>query len=538
VTAQTNVDFRHTDGSSGRHYIMETMSAGLAVFDYDGDGWEDIYFLNGAPLPGADSSVRPTNALFRNRGDFRFDNVSHLAGVADDGFGLGVTVGDFNNDGFLDLYLNNFGPNVLLQNNGDGTFSDVTLQAGVDNGHKVAGGAAFLDIERDGDLDLYVANYIDFQYEKHVERRVLGYPVYPSPRDYRAVPDTLYRNEGDGRFSDISVESGVGAHAGTGMGIVAADYDGDGDTDVFVCNDVDANFLMVNDGTGHFEELGLLLGAAYNGFGDENASMGVDCGDYDNDGLLDFIMTSYQTEFPVLYRNRGEGLLEDATAEANVGAPVLHYVNWGVGFADFDNDGFRDIYIANGHTDDYVDFFDQTTAYKCPNTLLWNLKNGKFADVSQLCGDGMTPVYASRGAAFEDLDNDGRVDIVVLNSRDLPSIIRNETPPENNWLEIGFLARRNNRFGVGTRVTVFAENLRSVAEVITGRGYQSHWGLRLHFGVGKAQRIDRVEIRWPDGTTESFGPVEAKTWLVFCEGEGPLRIGGGKGELPPAPQTR
>lgn len=517
VTGQTGIDFRHTDGSSGQHYIMETMTGGLAIFDYDGDGQEDIYFLNGAPLPGTQVDVPPTNHLYRNLGQFRFRKVTAEAAVGDPGFGLGVSVADYNNDGFLDIYVNNFGPNVLFRNNGDGTFTDVTAEAGVANGHKVGAGVAFLDIEGDGDLDLYVANYVKFAWEKHVRRLVKGYPVYPSPRDYQGMPDTLFRNEGDGTFVDISAASGIGCCPGTGMGVVAADYDGDGDPDVFVCNDVDANFLFVNDGQGQFEELGMLFGAAYNWYGDENASMGVDCGDYDNDGLLDYIMTSYQDEFPVLYRNTGEGRLEDVTATTGVGPPVLAQVNWGVGFADFDNDGFRDIFIANGHTDDYVEFFDPTGVYKAPNTLLWNLGTGKFADVSRLCGDGMAPAYSSRGAALEDLDNDGRVDVVVLNSRDPPTVIANATPAGNAWLEISLLADRANRFGVGAEVTVQAGSLRSVAPVVSGRGYQSHWGLRLHFGLGKATKVDQVTVRWPGGGVDRFGPLQVNRWIILTQ---------------------
>ncbi|MCS7239233.1 MAG: CRTAC1 family protein [Thermoguttaceae bacterium] len=517
ITPETGIDFCHTDGSSGQHYIMEAMTGGLATFDYDGDGWEDIYFLNGAPLPGTKVDVPPTNHLYRNLGHFRFQKVTDQAGVGDPSFGLGVGVADYNNDGFLDIYINNFGPNVLFRNNGDGTFTDVTAEAGVANGQKVGAGVAFFDMEQDGDVDIYVANYVFFQWERHVRRLVKGYPVYPSPRDFGGTPDTLFRNEGDGTFTDVSQSSGVGCCPGTGMGIVAADYDSDGDADVFVCNDVDANFLFVNDGKGHFEELGMLLGAAYNWYGDENASMGVDCGDYDNDGRLDFIMTSYQDEFPVLYKNMGDGRLEDVTAATNVGPPLLQYVNWGVGFADFDNDAFRDIFIANGHTDDYVEFFDPTGVYKAPNTLLWNLGTGKFADVSRLCGDGLAPVYASRGAAFEDLDNDGRIDVVVLNSRDPPTVIANQTALGNSWLEISLLSQRINRFGIGAEITVEAGALRTVAQVISGRGYQSHWGLRVHFGLGKAKTVEQITIRWPGGQVSRLGPFPANQWIIVAQ---------------------
>ncbi len=517
VSAESGIDFVHTDGSSGRHYIIEAMSAGLAIFDYDGDGREDIYFLNGAPLLGTEVDSPPRNALYRNLGSFRFENVSGVSGSDDLGFGLGVTAGDYNQDGFVDIYLNNSGPNVLLRNNGDGTFSDVTVEAGVDNGDKVGAGASFLDIDNDGDLDLYVANYLVFRYELHVVRFTAGYPTYPSPRDYRPVPDTLYRNEGDGTFKDISEPSGVGRCAGTGMGIVAADYDADGDTDVFVCNDVAQNFLFINYGTGNFEEMGLLLGAAYNCFGDENASMGVDCGDYDNDGRLDFMMTSYQGELPVLYRNMGDGRLEDVTAATGAGTGVFQHVNWGVGLVDFDNDGHRDIFIANGHTEDNVDYFDQTTSYKARNTLLWNLGTGRFQEVSRLCGDGLQPVHASRGAAFEDLDDDGDVDVAVLNSREKPTILRNDTPPVHRWLKVHLRGVRQNRFGVGAQVRVHAGKESWVAEVHSGRGYQSHWGLRLHFGLGKHKEVDRLVVRWLGGKIQELGSVPTNQTIVITE---------------------
>ena len=321
VTAETGITFRHTDGGCGRRYIMETVSAGLALFDYDNDGDIDIYFLNGAPLRGARFEKPPRNALYRNDGGWRFTDVTDEAGVGDTGYGLGVAIGDYDNDGDQDIYLNNYGPNVLYRNNGDGTFTDVTEAAGVGNGNRVGAGVCFLDIDKDGDLDLYVANYLKFSYDRHVETSTRGYPVYANPGLYPADPDTLYRNNGDGTFTDISVESGVAAHAGWGMGIVSADFDNDGDTDVFIGNDVAENFLFQNDGTGKFEETGLLAGTAYDLHGDEQGSMGVDCGDFDNDGLLDFYVTSYQNQLATLYRNCGEGVFEDVTALT--GAPNL-----------------------------------------------------------------------------------------------------------------------------------------------------------------------------------------------------------------------
>ena len=518
VTGETGISFRHTDGSSGRRYVFEPMSAGLALFDYNGDGRIDVYFLNGAPLPGARADVPPTNALWRNEGNWRFTDVTREAGVGDTGFGLGVTVGDYDNDGDGDLYLNNFGPNVLYRNNGDGTFTDVTGEAGVANGNLVGAGTCFLDVDADGDLDLYVANYLEFDFDMDVDRTVDGMASYPSPRDYVPVPDTLYLNHGDGTFADVSLERGVGTCAGTGMGMVAADYDNDGDTDVFVLNDVAENFFFVNDGTGHFEESAMVVGAAYNVFGDENASMGVDCGDYDNDGLLDFIMTSYQAQSPVLYRNMGDGLLEDVTSLAGAGAGTYPYVNWGTGLVDFDNDGDRDVFIANGHTEDNIDRRDRSTAYRVRNVLLMNTGDGKFVDVSDRAGDGLLPVHASRGAAFDDLDNDGDVDAVILNSREKPTILRNDSPHQNHWIQIRLRGVRSNRDGVGARVTVTAGDLVQIDEVHSGRGYQSHWGTRLHFGLGGRDRVDRIEIRWLGGGVDVLENVPADRLLVLEEG--------------------
>jgi enediyne biosynthesis protein E4 len=500
VTAQTGIAFRHTDGGGGRRYIVETVTAGLATFDYDGDGLIDIYFLNGAPLEGTEHhGPAPRNALYRNHGDGTFSDVTLQAGLGDTGFGLGVAAGDYDNDGFPDLYVNNYGRNVLYRNNGDGTFTDVTLQAGVDAGELVGAGAAFLDIDSDGQLDLYVANYIDFTYENHVPRSMDGFPEYAGPRDYRPVPDILYRNNGDGTFTDISDQSGIGQHAGTGMGLVCADFNNNGHTDVFVLNDVAENFLFQNDGTGRFEEVGLVLGAAYNGHGDELGSMGIDCGDFDNDGWLDFFMTSYQGELPVLYRNAGGYALEDVTQRSGAGAGALPYVNWGTGLVDFDNDGHRDLFVANGHLQDLIDQYDQSTAYEVRNLVLRNTGEERFEDVSESAGDGMRVKRSSRGAAFDDLDNDGRIDVVILNSRSEPTVLRNQSPGDNRWIQLRLIGTRANRDAVGSRVTVVTGDRKQVAEVHSGRGYQSHFGTRLHFGLGCQNRVDRLEIRWHRG---------------------------------------
>lgn len=517
VTGKTGITFVHTDGSSGERYIVETVTAGLALFDYDGDGRIDIYFLNGAPLRGSEVDVPPRNALYRNEGEFRFADVTAEAGVGDTGFGLGVAVADYDNDGDQDLFVNNYGPNVLYRNNGDGTFSEATEQSGVPAGNKVGAGASFLDMDADGDLDLYVANYVKFTYETHIVHAKDGFPQYVSPREYPYEPDELYRNNGDGTFTDTNVESGVGRHAGSGMGMVCADYDNDGDTDVFVLNDVAGNFLFENDGAGRFEQVGLMSGAAYNGYGDELGSMGIDSADYDNDGWFDFFMTSYQSELPVLYRNTGSRTLEDVTVRTGAGAGAFPYVNWGTGLVDFDNDADRDIFMACGHLQDNVELFDSTSAYRVRNILLANTGDGTFVDVSNTSGDGMSVELSSRGTAFDDLDNDGDIDAVILNSRDEPTVLGNVSSGGNHWIQIRLSGTIANRDGVGARVTVVAGDLVQVDEVRSGRGYQSHWGTRLHFGLARHDRVDRIEIRWIGGGVDVMEDVEADQVVTIIE---------------------
>ena len=517
VTSEAGIGFTHTDGGSGRFYLVEHVSAGLTLFDYNGDGLIDIYFLNGSPLKGTKSTGIPGNALYRNEGNWTFTDVTEKARVGDTGYGLGVTAADYDNDGDQDLYVNNFGPNVLYRNNGNGTFSDVTEAANAGNGDRVGAGVCFLDADRDGDLDLYVSNYVVFSYDKHVPRSVLGVPLYPSPRDYEPDPDTLYRNNGDGTFTDVSEESGIDLHAGAGMGITCGDYDNDGDTDIFVCNDVQANFLFQNDGTGRFDEVGLFSGTAYDFSGVAQGSMGVDCSDYNNDGWFDFFMTNYQDELPVLYRNSGTGFFEDVSLQTGAGVSAERYVTWGTGFADFRNCGWRDIFIACEHLIEDAQMRVEHDGYAARNILLMNLGNEKFVDVSEDSGNGLEPIMVSRGAGFDDLDNDGDLDVVVLNSRNRPTIIRNESTNENHWLQVRLEGTKTNRDGVGAQVKVVAGDLVQIDEVHSGRGYQSHYGTRLHFGLGKSEQVDRVEVRWVGGVTEVFENVKVDQRVTLRE---------------------
>ncbi len=523
VTAASGIEFRHTDGSTGEHYIVEYVSAGLALFDYDNDGDVDIYFLNGAPPRHRSAPTPPSNALYRNEGDWTFTDVTKQAGVGDVHHGLGVTVGDYDNDGDADLYLNNYGPNVLLRNNGNGSFTDVTQAAGVGNGDRVGAGTCFLDMDADGDLDLYVANYIQFSYDKHVSRTLRGFPVYASPRDYSPEPDTLYRNNGDGTFTDVSRTSGIAAHAAYGMGMVCADYDRDGDTDVFVGNDTGANFLFRNDGHGNFEEVGLLTGFAYDGSGKIQGSMGVECGDFDNDGYLDFHATSYQNELSTLYRNLEGTLFEDVSRSSGAGLGTFPQVTWGNGLVDFDNDGDRDLFIACGHLYDNVDQFDDRSSYHATNLLYENLGRGKFSEISRQAGPGLNIRLSSRGAGFDDLDNDGDVDLVILNSRREPTLLRNDTPGGNHWIGLKLQGTVANRDGAGSRVEVITSESRQVDEVHRGRGYQSHYGSLVHFGLGQNATAVEVRVHWIGGDTEVWQDLPVDRVHTLTERRGGRR---------------
>ena len=526
VTAQTGIDFVHTHGGSGRKYLVEAVASGLATFDYDNDGKIDIYFLNGRPLAGTKTKVQPTNRLYRNLGGFRFKDVTAEAGVGGGaGYGLGVCVGDYDNDGYQDLYLSNYGANVLYHNNGNGTFSDVTQKAGVGRGHKVGAGACFLDYDNDGRLDLFAANYIKFSEAKPVVNMKLGYHIYPGPKDFLPEPSNLFHNNGDGTFSDVSRQSGIAAHARTGMGTISADYNDDGYPDIFVANDVAGNFLFRNNRDGTFTDVGLTAGVAYNMQGIAHANMGVDCADYDHQGLLSFFVTAYQTEPATLYKNLGNGTFDDVTLLAGAGACTLPYVTWGCGFVDFDNDGHRDLFIVCGHVEDNVDLFDDTTSYRCRNIVLRNMGNGKFVDVTDQCGDALKQKHAGRGVAFDDLDNRGLIDVVILNSNDKPTILRNESVTGNHWIQIRLQGVKTNRDGVGARVYVVAGDLKQMDEVHSGRGYQSHWGTRLHFGLAKNKRVERIEVHWPrSGVVDILEDVPADQLLTIVEGSAPSKL--------------
>ncbi len=525
VSAQTGIDFVHNDGSGGHHYIVETVASGIATFDYDGDGRIDIYFLNGRPLKGTTCAVPPKNALYRNLGGWKFSDATEKAGMAGTAFGLGVCVGDYDNDGLPDVYVNNYGLNNLFHNNGDGSFTDVAQRAGVTRGFTVGAGANFLDADGDGNLDLYVSNYVLFRYDNHVPGRFRGVTQYPGPDAYPHQPSNFYRNNGDGTFTDATKQSGIDLCPGPGMGTVCLDYDNDGATDIFVCNDMSANFLFHNDGKGRFEEVALLTGVAANLSGDAMASMGADVADYDHDGRLDIFMTDYQGEMPLLFHNLGGGMFEDATMRTGAHAGGLPYVKWGCGFADFDNDGLKDIFYGCGHTHENIELIDRRTKYRCAPILLRNAGNGRFVDVTRSGGDLAGLEEVARGVALEDLDNDGRVDVVILSSRRRPVVLRNETQTDNHWIEIRLRGVKTNRDGVGASVRVAAGELVQTDEVHSGRGYQSHFGSRLHFGLGTHERADRIEVRWIGGGVDVFHNVAVDREITLEEGQS-IGVGG------------
>lgn len=519
---KVGIQFTHTNGAFGRLYIMESQPSGFALLDYDRDGLIDIYLLNGGTLPGATEPIEAHNKLFRNLGDWNFKDVTEEAGVGKKGYGLGVAAGDVDNDGDLDLYVTNFGPNVLYSNNGDGTFSDATEGAGVSDGNKFSAGACFLDIDADGDLDLYSANYQKFSIDKHFNNRIGDAKVRPGPRDFACEHDTMFENKGDGTFADISQSCGIrDVEASTGMGVIAADFNGDGAIDIFVANDAYPNFLFINDGKGKFTDEAFVSGVATDKSGKQNANMGIECADLNGDGLLDFFTTTFTGEMPVLYRQVADGLFEDATSISRIDPALLPHVNWGIGLVDFDNDGDREIFIANGHVDDNVDQYDRRTNWKVQNTLLDNDGKGIFRNITAASGSGLEPVESSRGTCFDDLDNDGWVDGVVLNVNALPNVLRNKSAtknsPNNHWLQVELVGTTSNRDAAGARVTVESTSSKQYSIVHLGRSYQSHYGTRLYFGLGQTIP-QKITVNWPSGKEQQFNFGQRDRLVRIIEG--------------------
>ncbi|MBI2503026.1 MAG: VCBS repeat-containing protein [Candidatus Latescibacteria bacterium] len=525
VAAESGIHFQHVYGEPPITDILESTGAGAGFFDSDDDGDLDLYLVNGLVL-GGDPRTQPSDALYRNEGQGRFAEVTAAAGIADTGYGMGCAAADYDNDGDQDLYVTNYGPNALYRNEGRGRFSEVAGRAGVaDPRWSVA--ASWLDYDNDGMLDLFVANYLAFDHRVSPERSLAslheGYRSYPGPRDYQAQPDALYRNLGDGAFAEVTARAGINPQGieGKGMSSLATDFDGDGDLDLFVSNDRTPKQLYRNDG-GHFSEVALWAGVAYDESGNATGAMGVDAGDCDGDGRLDLFVTNFVFEYNSLYRNLGDGTFADVTNAAGLALPSYNYVGWGTGFFDYDNDGWLDIFVANGHVHEDMDLLNESVSFGQPNQLFHNEGQGVFSEVSAQSGPPFLIARSSRGAAFGDCDGDGDLDVAVLNVGGPAELLRNEGGNREHWLGLRLEGKAGNRDAVGARVRVRAGSLNMIREVHAGSSYSSQSDLRLYFGLGGQTRVDSLEVRWPGGRVETFANLPVNCQLRFEEGRGYL----------------
>ena len=530
VTEQAGIRIKTVCGSLEKRYIVEAKGGGAAAFlDYDNDGDQDIYMINGSTLEGFPRGQEPTNALYRNNGDGTFTDVTEEAGVGDTGWGMGCVAADYDNDGDTDLYITNFGPNVLYRNNGDGTFTNVAKQAGVDD-NRWGTGCAFGDYDKDGDLDLYVANYVHFDINykpKYAKANIWkGIKVMYGPRGLEGAADIFYRNDGPDehgvwRFTDVTEEAGVVDQSKAyGFAVLFGDYDNDGDQDIYVANDSVPNYLYRNNGDGTFTDVALMAGVGYSEDGREQAGMGAVFGDYDNDGWLDIFVTNFSDDNNTIYHNDRNGFFTDMAFLAGVGEPSLPFVSWGTGFIDYDNDGYKDLFVATGHVYPQVDLYDFGTSYAEPNQLYKNLRNGTFKDVSEEVDGGLLIKKVSRGAAFGDYDNDGDTDVIIMNLNETPTLLRNDGGNRNHWILFQTIGTQSNRSGVGARITVTTGGLTQMREVQAGSSFLCGNDLRVHFGLKHYKTVDRVTIRWPSGLKESFDHLPANRLIVLKEGAG------------------
>lgn len=519
ITKQSGITFKHIS-SPEKRYIVESMSGGVALLDYDNDGFQDIYFVNSLTVDLVKSGGKTRSVLYHNNGDGTFTDVTDKAGVGDVGWGMGAAVGDYNNDGFDDLYVTCLGQNHLFKNNGNGTFTDVTQTANVGD-PRWSTGAAFVDYDNDGKLDLFVSNYVDFdinhlpEFGKGKLCQFKGVPVQCGPRGLPGAGDSLYHNNGDGTFTDVSKKAGVSDPNGYyGMGVICSDFDGDGLVDIFVANDSTPNFLYHNNGDGTFKDIGFISGTAVNENGSEQGSMGVTVGDYDHDGKLDLFITNFDDDYNTLYHDDGRGAFTDVSYKSNVAAVSLPFVGWGTKFIDYDNDGWVDLFVANGHV------YPQLKNYSQRNLFHKNNRNGTFTEIGAQLGAPFAEKRVGRGAAFGDIDNDGDVDIVINNLDGAPQLLRNDGGNTNNSVLIKLVGVKSNRDGIGARVKVVAGDLTQVDEVLSGGSYISQNDLRLHFGLERRVKIDLIEIHWPSGIVDKITGTNANQILTVREGKG------------------
>jgi hypothetical protein len=517
----SKIDFLLKNSVSPQRYSIETMTGGVAVFDYNNDGLLDIFFTNGAEIPSLEKS-NPSfhNKLFRNNGDGTFTDVTEKSGLAGVGYSMGVAAGDYDNDGFVDLYVTGFNCNQLFHNNGDGTFTDRTEKAGVSGVLKRSKpwsvAAGWIDYDNDGLLDLFVVNYLDYSLSTAHSCKTGNIVDYCSPDEYRGTPNILYRNNGDGTFTDVSQQSHISQYLGKGMGVAFADYDGDGFTDIFVSNDSIPNFLLHNNGDGTFTDVALLAGVAYNENGKAVAGMGTDFRDIDNDGMPDIFLTAmYGDSFP-LYRNPGKGQFEDVTETTGIAAMTIRFTAWGAGIFDFDNDGNKDIFAAGSAILDNSMEVNHKP-YPLPNFLYRNLGNMRFKDVSGEAGASFSVPAAHRGAAFGDLNNDGKIDIVVTVLNGEPQLLMNRSQNHNHWIILKLIGVADNRDGLGTRVKITTANGVQYNEATTAVGYNSSSDKRVYFGLQNATVVDQIELVWPTGVKQVLNHVTADQILTIVQ---------------------
>ena len=529
IALSSGITFRHTNGNSGRYYFLETVASGGGFIDFDGDGDLDIYLLNGAAIPGFVPVQPVSSVLYRNDGNGSFADVTDQAGVGNvGGYGMGMAVADYDNDGDDDLFVTNYGANILYRNEGGGVFDNVTAQAGlsVPRSPLFSTSAVFLDYDRDGHLDLYVCVYVEFNFDTNRRCSRDGIQSYCGPDIYEGVADLLYHNNGDGTFSDVSAEAGIANPKGKGLGVVGGDYDGDGWTDIFVANDLTPDFLYRNNGDGTFTDQALLAGVAYGEDGVARAGMGVDLGDYDRNGTPDIYVTNFSLEPNSLHRNNGNGTFTESTFGAGVGNPTLLFLGFGTAFKDFDHDGWLDLFAANGHVIDNISLFDSSITYAQTNQLFRNDGDGRFTDVSDRAGAPFQVERVHRGAAFGDVDNDGDIDILVTTVNDVPLLLRNNGTGGSGGnggygsLLVSTEGVRSNRNGIGARVTVVTDAQRQRREIRSGYSYLAANDLRAHFGLGASTGVDSVIVDWPSGARDVVTGIEGGQWITIREDAG------------------
>jgi hypothetical protein len=537
VAEQVGIKFRHFTGATGEYHMPEIMGAGVALFDYDNDGDLDVYLVQGTMLDPAKDfrqarfppppGWRPGNRLFRSMlsetGRLEFVDVTEKAGVGHIGYGMGVAVGDYDNDGFQDLYVTNFGRNVLYHNNGDGTFTDVTAQAGVDDPHWSTG-AAWVDYDRDGLLDLFVLNYVNFTVRGNKQCFTSGGARdYCTPKMYQPVSARLFHNRGDGTFEDVTEAAGISAAVGPGLGVVCADFNGDGWPDMYVANDGAAAHLWINQRNGTFKEMSFLSGTAYNAEGMPQAGMGVAAGDFDNDGDEDILKTNLTKEGCNLYINDNRGNFYDASGEFGLFLPTFPFTGFGTEWFDFDNDGWLDLFIANGAVNRIESSGANPYPFNQINQLFHNEGQGKkFREVTAAAGSAFSLSEVSRGAAFGDINNDGAIDIVVANNNGPVRLLLNQTRSlnHNHWLLVRLEAINGNRFALGARVEVRQRERRLLRRAHTDSSYLSANDVRVHFGLGEVPAIDEIIVYWPDGELESWNQIQADRIITVRQGTG------------------